>query len=157
MTGHKHVRDLQSMYEFFLRTAWHVLKDKGRIVMLVLRGLQLTRIICKLSGKYRLLNVNVVRTTNNLPSIVVVEKLAADEVRDSVKRQFHVNSGSTSEGCDEVEAGVLGEGLLTKTQYEDGRPPSYHKSRVTTLSWRTCHDKFLGRNGLFEQLGIKKK
>lgn len=80
--------DLQSMYEVFLRTAWYVLKDEGRIVMLVLRGLQLTRIIRKLSGRYRLLNVNVVRTTNNLPSIVVVEKLAADEVRDSVKRQL---------------------------------------------------------------------
>ena len=56
--------------------------------MLVLRGLQLTRIIRKLSGRYRLLSVNVVRTTNNLPSIVVVEKLAVDEVRTSVKRQL---------------------------------------------------------------------
>ena len=56
--------------------------------MLVLRGLQLTRIIRKLSGRYRLLSVNVVRTTNNLPSIVVIEKLADDEVRSSVKRQL---------------------------------------------------------------------
>lgn len=53
MTGHKNVSDLQSMYEVFLRTAWYVLKDKARIVMLVLRGLQLTRIIRKLSGRYR--------------------------------------------------------------------------------------------------------
>ncbi|KAL9185091.1 hypothetical protein ACHAXT_002868 [Thalassiosira profunda] len=88
MTGHKNVSDLQSMYEVFLRTAWYVLKDGGRIVMLVLRGLQLTRIIRKLSGRYRLLSVNCVRTTNNLPSIVVVEKLAVDEVRDAVKRQL---------------------------------------------------------------------
>ena len=88
MTGHKNVSDLQSMYEVFLRTAWYVLKDRARIVMLVLRGLQLTRIIRKLSGRYRLLSVNVVRTTNNLPSIVVVEKLAVDEVRMSVKRQL---------------------------------------------------------------------
>ena len=88
MTGHKNVSDLQSMYEVFLRTAWYILKPGGRIVMLVLRGLQLTRIIRKLSGRYKLLSVNVVRTTNNLPSIVVIEKLAADEVRDSVKRQL---------------------------------------------------------------------
>ena len=53
MTGHKNVSDLQSMYEIFLRTAWYVLKDKARIVMLVLRGLQLTRIVRKLSGRYR--------------------------------------------------------------------------------------------------------
>ncbi|KAL7538428.1 hypothetical protein ACHAXR_012771 [Thalassiosira sp. AJA248-18] len=88
MTGHKNVSDLQSMYEVFLRTAWYILKDKGRIVMLVLRGLQLTRIIRKLSGRYKLLSVNCVRTTNNLPSIVVVEKVAVDEVRDAVKRQL---------------------------------------------------------------------
>jgi len=88
MTGHKNVSDLQSMYEVFLRTAWYILKDKARIVMLVLRGLQLTRIIRKLSGRYRLLSVNCVRTTNNLPSIVVVEKLAVDEVRVAVKRQL---------------------------------------------------------------------
>lgn len=72
----------------FLDTDRYVLKDKGRIVMLVLRGLQLSRIIRKLSGRYRLLSVNVVRTTNNLPSIVVIEKLAVDEVRTSVKRQL---------------------------------------------------------------------
>lgn len=41
-----------------------------------------------MSGRYRLLSVNVVRTTNNLPSIVVIEKLAVDEVRTSVKRQL---------------------------------------------------------------------
>lgn len=56
--------------------------------MLVLRGLQLTRIIRKLGGRYKLLSVNVVRTTNNLPSIVVIEKLANDDVRDAVKRQL---------------------------------------------------------------------
>lgn len=88
ITGQKNVSDLQTMYEIFLRNAWYVLKDGGRIVMLVLRGLQLTRIIRKLSGRYRLLSVNVVRTTNNLPSIVVIEKLTVDEVRTSVKRQL---------------------------------------------------------------------
>lgn len=84
--------------------------------MLVLRGLQLTRIVRKLSGRYRyavpsshlinqldviviepttifsprqrLLSVNCVRTTNNLPSIVVIEKIAEDEVRSAVKMQL---------------------------------------------------------------------
>ena len=56
--------------------------------MLVLRGLQTMRIVRKLSGRYKLLSVNVVRTTNNLPSIVVVEKLATDEIRDSIKGQL---------------------------------------------------------------------
>jgi tRNA G10 N-methylase Trm11/alkylated DNA repair dioxygenase AlkB len=88
MTGNKNVSDLQSMYEIFLRTAWYVLKDKGRIVMFVLRGLQLTRIIRKLSGRYRLLRCNVIRTTNNLPCIVVVEKLAIDELNNSIKGQL---------------------------------------------------------------------
>lgn len=37
---------------------------------------------------FRLLSVNCVRTTNNLPSIVVIEKLAVDEVRVAVKRQL---------------------------------------------------------------------
>jgi tRNA G10 N-methylase Trm11 len=88
MTGNKNVNDLQSMYEIFLRTAWYVLKDKGRIVMFVLRGLQLTRIIRKLGGRYRLLRCNVIRTTNNLPCIVVVEKLATDALNNSIKGQL---------------------------------------------------------------------
>ncbi|KAL3936162.1 MAG: hypothetical protein SGBAC_008461 [Bacillariaceae sp.] len=92
MTGHKEGADLKTMYEVFLRTAWYVLKPGARIVMLVLKGLQITRIVRKLSGRYRLLSVNVVRTTNNLPSIVVVEKLAVDEIRDSIKGQLaHFN------------------------------------------------------------------
>ncbi|CAJ1922819.1 unnamed protein product [Cylindrotheca closterium] len=92
MTGHKDVSDLKTMYEIFLRTAWYVLKPGGRIVMLVLRGLQITRIVRKLSGRFRLLSVNVVRTTNNLPCIVVVEKLKEDEIRDSIKGQLaHFN------------------------------------------------------------------
>ena len=38
--------------------------------------------------RLRLLSVNCVRTTNNLPSIVVVEKVAVDQVRGAVKRQL---------------------------------------------------------------------
>jgi hypothetical protein len=46
------------------------------------------RIVRKLSGRYRLLSVNVIRTTNNLPSIFVIEKLASDTVRESIKSQL---------------------------------------------------------------------
>ena len=88
MVGHKNVSDLKTLYEIFLRNAWYTLKPGGRIVMLVLRGLQVTRIVRKLSGRYRLLTVNVVRTTNNLPCLIVIEKLAVDEIRDCVKSQL---------------------------------------------------------------------
>ena len=89
MTGQrKSVTDLQSMYEMFLRTAWYTLKDHGRVVMLVLRGLQVTRIARKLGGRYRLLRSNVVRTSNNLPCIVVLEKLPQDIMNDSIKGQL---------------------------------------------------------------------
>lgn len=88
MTGHKDVSDLKTLYEIFLRNSWYVLKPGGRISMLVLRGLQVTRIVRKLSGRYKLLSVNVVRTTNNLPCIVVIEKLAVDKLRESIKGQL---------------------------------------------------------------------
>lgn len=88
-TGQKHsVSDLSTLYEVFLRSAWYVLKKNSRMVLLVLRGLQLTRIIRKLSGRYRLLCVHVIRTANNLPSILVVEKLERDEVRENIKGQL---------------------------------------------------------------------
>ena len=58
--------DLQAIYEIVLRTAWYCLKPGGRFVMLVLRGLQMMRILRKLSGRYRLLSIDVVRTTNNM-------------------------------------------------------------------------------------------
>jgi putative N6-adenine-specific DNA methylase/tRNA (guanine6-N2)-methyltransferase len=89
MTGqNQSVKDLQTLYEVFLRNSWYVLKPGGRIVMLVLRGLQVMRIVRKLSGRYRLLQANVVKTTNNLPTIVVIEKLEKDEVRDTIKGQL---------------------------------------------------------------------
>eukprot|EP00977_Amphora_coffeiformis_P003545 scaffold683_cov164-Amphora_coffeaeformis.AAC.5 len=88
-TGHKQgVNDLQQTYEVFLRTAWYTLKPGARIVMLVLRGLQMIRILRKLGGRYRILSVMIVRTTNNLPAIVVVEKLGRDIIRDSLKGQL---------------------------------------------------------------------
>jgi tRNA G10 N-methylase Trm11/alkylated DNA repair dioxygenase AlkB len=88
-TGQKRsVTDLQSMYEIFLRNAWYTLKDHGRVVLLVLRGLQLTRIIRKLGGRYRILRANVVRTSNNLPCIVVIEKLPRDILNETIKGQL---------------------------------------------------------------------
>ena len=80
--------DLQTMYEIFLRNSWYVMKSGSRIVMLVLRGLLVTRIARKLAGRFRLLSVTVVRTTNNLPCLIVLEKLPKDEVRDSIKGQL---------------------------------------------------------------------
>jgi 23S rRNA G2445 N2-methylase RlmL/alkylated DNA repair dioxygenase AlkB len=93
MTGqNQSVNSLQTLYEVFLRNAWYVLKERGRVVMLVLRGLQVMRIVRKLSGRFRLLHANVVRTTNNLPCIIVVEKLPVDELRESIKGQLaHLN------------------------------------------------------------------
>ena len=44
--------------------------------------------------------------------------------------------------------------LLTVTSYDDGRPDSTHKSRCGEITWRTCHERFSGRRGLFRQLGI---
>jgi len=86
MTGQR--TDLQTLYEVFLRSSWYILRPGGRIVMLVLKGLLLTRILRKLSGRYRLLSVQVVRTSNNLPCIVVVEKLERDLLNDQVKDQL---------------------------------------------------------------------
>ena len=43
--------------------------------------------------------------------------------------------------------------LLTVTQKKSGKI-SYHKSRVSTLAWRTMHDKLMGSGGLFQQLNI---
>lgn len=60
-TGDKNVTDLKTMYEIFLRTSWYVLKPGARMVLLVLRGLQMSRIVRKLSGRYRLLSINVIR------------------------------------------------------------------------------------------------
>ncbi|KAL3898283.1 MAG: hypothetical protein SGARI_006715 [Bacillariaceae sp.] len=89
---HQSVKDLQTLYEIFMRNCWYILKPGGRIVLFVLRGLQMMRIVRKLSGRFRLLHVNVIRTSNNLPSIVVVEKLPHDVVRESIKSQLaHLN------------------------------------------------------------------
>jgi alkylated DNA repair dioxygenase AlkB/tRNA G10 N-methylase Trm11 len=93
MTGQHQSGDaLQTLYEVFLRNSWYALKPGSRCVLFVLRGLQMMRIVRKLSGKFRLVHVNVIRTSNNLPCIVVVEKLATDLVRDAIKGQLaHLN------------------------------------------------------------------
>jgi hypothetical protein len=43
--------------------------------------------------------------------------------------------------------------LLTKTQLKSGKV-SYHKSRVSSLACRICHDKLAGIGALFERLNI---
>ena len=43
--------------------------------------------------------------------------------------------------------------LLTVTEH-DNKPPSFHKSRCASLSWRTCHDN-LNKKGVFKALGIR--
>lgn len=89
MTGKKmDPAELQTLYEVFLRSIWYSLKDGARIVVLVLRGLQFTRILRKLGGRYRVLSANIVRTSNNLPCIIVAEKLAVDELNASLKGQL---------------------------------------------------------------------
>lgn len=89
MTGKKmDPAELQTLYEVFLRSIWYSLKDGARIVLLVLRGLQFTRILRKLGGRYRILSANIVRTSNNLPCIIVAEKLAIDELNASLKGQL---------------------------------------------------------------------
>jgi 23S rRNA G2445 N2-methylase RlmL len=88
-TGHNQgVADLQQLYEVFLRTSWYCIKPGARVVLLVLRGLQFVRILRKLGGRYRILKVFVVRTTNNLPCIVVAEKVGHDALHDSIKSQL---------------------------------------------------------------------
>ena len=52
-------------------------------------GLQMMRILRKLSGRYKLLSIQVVRTTNNMPCVVVVEKLEHDLVHETLKHQLY--------------------------------------------------------------------
>ena len=56
--------------------------------MLVLRGLQMVRILRKLGGRYRILKAIIVRTTNNLPCIIVAEKLGHDLMNEDIKGQL---------------------------------------------------------------------
>jgi hypothetical protein len=52
-------------------------------------GLQMMRILRKLSGRYKLLSIQVVRTTNNMPCVIVVEKLEHDLVHETLKHQLY--------------------------------------------------------------------
>ena len=47
------------------------------------------RILRKLSGRYKLLYIQVVRTTNNMPCVIVVEKLSHDVVHETLKHQLY--------------------------------------------------------------------
>jgi len=84
--------DLESLYEVVLRSGWHIIKPGGRMVLLVLRGLQMMTILRRLAGRWKPLCFQVVRTTNNLPCIVVVEKVQQDVARDALQRQLYDTS-----------------------------------------------------------------
>lgn len=82
--------DLEALYEVVLRTGWYVLKPGGRMVLFVLRGIQMMTILRRLSGRFRTFpgSFQVVRTTNNLPTICVVEKVAHDFLHKGLSRQL---------------------------------------------------------------------
>lgn len=54
-TGNDAKVDLEKLYEMVLRNSWHVLRPKGRVVMLVLRGLQVLQILRRLSFRFKIL------------------------------------------------------------------------------------------------------
>lgn len=54
-TGNDAKVDLEKLYEMVLRNSWHLLRPKGRIVMLVLRGLQVLQILRRLSFRFKIL------------------------------------------------------------------------------------------------------
>lgn len=48
------------------------------MVLLVLRGLQLLTIVRKLAFRYRIVEMRVVKTANNLPTMFVLERIESD-------------------------------------------------------------------------------
>jgi tRNA G10 N-methylase Trm11 len=54
-TGNDAKVDLEKLYEMVLRNSWHLLRPQGRIVMLVLRGLQVLQILRRLSFRFKIL------------------------------------------------------------------------------------------------------
>ena len=67
----------------FLASAWRVLKPGARCVMLVLRSL-LALEVARQSGLWRIAHVRIVQTTNNLPGVLVLEKVAVDPVKEAL-------------------------------------------------------------------------
>lgn len=81
--------DLEALYEVIFRTCWYVLKPGGRMVLLVLRGLQTMNLLRTLAGRWRTLCFQIIRTPNNMPCMVVVEKLPRDMMREALQRQLY--------------------------------------------------------------------
>lgn len=54
-TGNDAKVDLEKLYEMVLRNSWHLLRPRGRVVMLVLRGLQVLQILRRLSFRFKIL------------------------------------------------------------------------------------------------------
>ena len=87
-TGNDAKVDLEKLYEMVLRNSWHILRPGGRVVMLVLRGLQLLQILRRLSFRFKILDMRIVKTGNNLPSLFVLERIESDPEYDSLKEQL---------------------------------------------------------------------
>ena len=80
--------NLEDLYQSFLHSAYVVTKPGGRVVVLILRGLLLLGVIRRM-GYWRIIETRVVRTSNNLPTLFVLERLPADDMRDSLRQQLH--------------------------------------------------------------------
>jgi tRNA G10 N-methylase Trm11 len=53
-TGNDAKVDLEKLYEMVLRNSWHLLRPNGRVVLLVLRGLQVLQILRRLSFRFKI-------------------------------------------------------------------------------------------------------
>lgn len=80
--------DLEQLYRKCLSGAWKVLKPGGRVVMLVLHALMFLE-LARSFGQYRIVIVRSIKTRNNIPTIFVLERLAADPIYTDLKGQLH--------------------------------------------------------------------
>jgi tRNA G10 N-methylase Trm11 len=80
---------LEDIYRRFLFGAWKVLKPRGRLVIFVLHGLMTVELVRK-HQQFEVLDARVVKTTNNLPSMIVLEKRCeADVQHEFLQRQLY--------------------------------------------------------------------
>jgi tRNA1(Val) A37 N6-methylase TrmN6 len=79
--------DLEPLYRKFLSGAWRVVKPGGRVVVIVLHALLFLDII-RSYGQYAVLDVRVVKTRNNMPTIFVLERLEQDPLYSDLKNQL---------------------------------------------------------------------
>ena len=55
----------------------------------VLRGLQLLQILRRLSFRFKILEMRVVKTSNNLPGLFVLERVESDPEYDGLKAELY--------------------------------------------------------------------